>query len=94
MYYTGFADEAAPDIDGQIRATKALGWGHIESRNIDGENITVGISIGIATFPADGTEPQVLVAAADQDMFRNKKERKPRSENSQNLLPFRKTESN
>jgi len=62
--------------------------------NIDGENITVGISIGIATFPADGTEPQVLVAAADQDMFRNKKERKPRSENSQNLLPFRKTESN
>jgi sugar phosphate isomerase/epimerase len=39
MYLTGFADEAAPDIDGQIRATKELGWSHIESRNIDGVNI-------------------------------------------------------
>ncbi len=39
MYMTGFADEAAKDIDGQIRATKELGWTHIESRNIDGKNI-------------------------------------------------------
>lgn len=39
MYLTGFADEAAPDIDGQIAATKALGWKNIESRNIDGTNI-------------------------------------------------------
>jgi len=39
MYYTGFADEAAAGIDGQIRATKALGWEYIESRNIDGKNI-------------------------------------------------------
>jgi sugar phosphate isomerase/epimerase len=39
MYLTGFADEAAPDIDGQIRATKELGWSYIESRNIDGGNI-------------------------------------------------------
>jgi sugar phosphate isomerase/epimerase len=39
MYLTGFADEAAPDIDGQIRATKELGWQTIESRNIDGTNI-------------------------------------------------------
>jgi sugar phosphate isomerase/epimerase len=39
MYYTGFADEAAKDIDGQIRATLELGWKNIESRAIDGVNI-------------------------------------------------------
>lgn len=39
MYLTGFADEAAADIDGQIRATKELGWSYIESRNINGKNI-------------------------------------------------------
>lgn len=38
--YTGFADEAAPDIEGQIEATKKLGWDSIESRNIDGVNLT------------------------------------------------------
>src|SRR6185503_15552096 len=36
MYLTGFADEAARDIDAQIRATLELGWRSIESRNIDG----------------------------------------------------------
>ena len=39
MYLTGFADEAAADLDGQIRATKELGWSNIESRNIDAANI-------------------------------------------------------
>lgn len=39
MYLTGFADEAASGIDGQIRATKELGWENIESRAIDGKNI-------------------------------------------------------
>jgi sugar phosphate isomerase/epimerase len=39
MYLTGFADEAAKDIDGQIKATLDLGWKYIESRNIDGTNI-------------------------------------------------------
>lgn len=39
MYLTGFADEAATSIDGQIRATKQLGWNHIESRNVNGKNI-------------------------------------------------------
>lgn len=39
MYMTGFADEAAVGIDGQIRATRELGWTNIESRNIDGVNI-------------------------------------------------------
>jgi sugar phosphate isomerase/epimerase len=39
MYFTGFADEAAKDIAGQIRATRELGWGHIEARNVDGRNL-------------------------------------------------------
>jgi hypothetical protein len=39
MYLTGFADEAAPDIEGQIRATKALGWKAIEARSVNGTNL-------------------------------------------------------
>lgn len=39
MYFTGFADEAAKGVDGQIKATLELGWRDIESRNIDGKNI-------------------------------------------------------
>ncbi|MFH2068167.1 MAG: sugar phosphate isomerase/epimerase family protein [Candidatus Omnitrophota bacterium] len=40
MYLTGFADEAAGDINGQTRATKELGWKFIEARTIDGVNLT------------------------------------------------------
>jgi sugar phosphate isomerase/epimerase len=39
MYLTGLASEAADDMDGQILATKELGWTNIEARNIDGTNI-------------------------------------------------------
>jgi len=39
VYLTGFADEASPGLDGQIKATLDLGWSNIESRNIDGVNI-------------------------------------------------------
>ena len=38
-YLTGFADEAANGIDGQIKATKELGWKYIEARAVDGKNI-------------------------------------------------------
>ncbi|MDQ8189995.1 sugar phosphate isomerase/epimerase family protein [Roseibacillus persicicus] len=37
---TGFADEAANEIEGQIRAIKTLGWSHLELRAINGQNIT------------------------------------------------------
>lgn len=40
MFYSGFADEAASDIDGQIKAIKELGWSHIELRSVNGRNIT------------------------------------------------------
>ncbi len=39
MYFTGFADEAATALAGQIKATRELGWTHIEARVIDGMNI-------------------------------------------------------
>ncbi|MEO0793869.1 MAG: sugar phosphate isomerase/epimerase family protein [Verrucomicrobiota bacterium] len=40
IFLTGFADEAADNIDGQIRAIQQLGWSHIELRSIDKINIT------------------------------------------------------
>jgi len=40
MYLSGIADEAAPDIDGQITAHQELGWEHIELRCVDGVNFT------------------------------------------------------
>jgi sugar phosphate isomerase/epimerase len=40
MYYTGFADEAGDSIEVQIRATRELGWSNIESRSVDGVNLT------------------------------------------------------
>jgi sugar phosphate isomerase/epimerase len=40
MYYTGFADEAGDSIDVQIKATRELGWLFIESRSVDGVNLT------------------------------------------------------
>lgn len=39
MDLTGFADEAAPGLAGQIRATRELGWTNIEARSIDGVNL-------------------------------------------------------
>jgi sugar phosphate isomerase/epimerase len=39
LFLSGFADEAADDIRGQIRAVKALGWSHFEARSVDGVNI-------------------------------------------------------
>lgn len=49
MYFTGFADEAAKGIDGQIKATLDLGWHNIEARAIDGVNIH---DLDDATFDA------------------------------------------
>ena len=39
MYFTGFADEAATGIAGQINATRELGWKFIEARNVDKVNL-------------------------------------------------------
>ena len=47
MYLTGFADEAAKDLAGQIRATRELGWSNIESRAIDGVPLIAPAEEGI-----------------------------------------------
>ena len=39
MKLTGFTDEAASDIAGQIKVTKALGWDYLSARMINGTNI-------------------------------------------------------
>jgi len=39
MKLTGFTDEAASDLNGQIKVTKALGWKYLSARMIDGTNI-------------------------------------------------------
>ncbi len=39
MILTGFTDEAASDLAGQIKVTKALGWDYMSLRMIDGTNI-------------------------------------------------------
>lgn len=40
MFLTGFADEASKDFALQIKATKELGWHYIETRNINGKNLS------------------------------------------------------
>ncbi len=44
MILTGIADEAAVDIDNQVKAHKELGWNHIELRLVDGKNIAGEVS--------------------------------------------------
>ena len=39
MILSGFTDEAADHLDGQIKATKALGWSHLSARTFNGKNI-------------------------------------------------------
>lgn len=40
MYLTGFADEASATWEGQIKATKALGWKYIETRKLFDGNLS------------------------------------------------------
>jgi len=50
MYMTGFADEASPSLDIQIRVTKELGWRDIESRQVQVDDFPARISFH--PFPA------------------------------------------
>ena len=40
MFLTGFADEAGASLAVQIRATRELGWKFIETRALDGKNLS------------------------------------------------------
>ncbi len=44
MILTGIADEAARDIETQVKAHKELGWSHIELRLVDGKNVAGELS--------------------------------------------------
>jgi len=39
MILTGFTDEASDNLEGQIKATKELGWTHLSARTFNGRNI-------------------------------------------------------
>lgn len=39
MKFSGFTDEAADDLGGQIKVTKDLGWKYLSARTINGKNI-------------------------------------------------------
>ena len=46
-----------------------------QSIDIGPVRIAVSASIGIAVHPDDGADPEALLAHADQDMYRGKRER-------------------
>jgi len=50
IYLTGFADEAGPALETQIRVTNELGWKHIEMRNVE-------VDAGSFVLDADGVGP-------------------------------------
>ena len=43
----------------------------------EGEEVTLGASVGVACYPEDGRDAQTLLKHADQDMYRDKKARSP-----------------
>jgi diguanylate cyclase (GGDEF)-like protein/putative nucleotidyltransferase with HDIG domain len=60
--------------------------------NVEGENVSVGISIGVATFPTDGIDSDALLVAADRDMYLNKSVRPRPSRGETSVVPFEKRE--
>jgi len=41
-----------------------------------GDDVDIRVSIGTAVFPTDGETPDMLLGAADSDMYRDKKQQK------------------
>ena len=52
------------------------------------ESAQVGISIGAATFPEDGREPDILLVVADQAMYKDKAARQKKKYPSE-VIRFR-----
>ncbi len=61
VFYSGFADEASPAIDVQIRVTRELGWRAIELRNVRVPGFPAGNLHDIPDAAFDG-----VVAALDE----------------------------
>lgn len=60
--------------------------------NVEGEDVGVGISVGVATFPSDGIESEALLVSADRDMYLNKARRSHAIRPELTLVPFEKRE--
>lgn len=60
--------EDASRISNRIIRTVGLPY------DIDGQNIVVGISVGVAMAPEDGTDPDRLMKCADMALYRAKRE--------------------
>ncbi|HKS86434.1 MAG TPA: EAL domain-containing protein [Pseudolabrys sp.] len=61
------ADTAAAVGERMIEAFK-------ENFDVDGHQIQVGLSIGVAVYPADGTDAKMLIANADAALYQAKSE--------------------
>lgn len=58
---------------------------------VDAQNtVQVGISIGIANFPADGEDLELLIAAADRSMYKRKAARSQQASGRAQILNFEK----
>ena len=60
----------------------------VEGADVDvgiGKTLSVGISLGLAAFPTDGTELESLLMAADKNMYENKMRRKGRRRRGEQL---------
>lgn len=62
LQYTGIGDEAGNPLAAQIRATKALGWRHIEMRNVEMPGIPSG---NVHDIPDAAFETLVETLAAE-----------------------------
>ena len=64
MILTGIADEAGNSIDSQIKATKELGWKHIEARNVEVDGFPKG---NLHDIPDEAFE-KVVETLAENDV--------------------------
>ena len=62
---------------GDVEVAEKLLAAFSQPVSIDGLLITVGASIGIARFPADGEDPERLLRSADVAMYNSKRNRLP-----------------
>ncbi len=62
---------------GDVEVAEKLLAAFSQPVSIDGLLITVGASIGIARFPADGDDPERLLRSADVAMYNSKRNRLP-----------------
>jgi len=66
---------AGMTVDAASAIARKLEGGIRQSLEFDGESVSVGATIGVATYPDDGDNVHTLLRAADHAMYRSKRER-------------------